>query len=528
MSVEHTYNIGTTGRVKSAGVSLDYLYDPVEDFTQNPTLAGAQHIVESFHKLRHSPPDEIRDRFFPRKDENKGRFRTGSLMLRPILKTDQGAGKFLPFDVGSAEQSVIRYDVEGETGYVIPEVFFEKELVAHGNPLSVTQELALVESHFAQADIREAQLAYERMQIACGQAGIMYKRDAQVGRDALFFIRPARSSSPIVIPASVGQGVRDAIAFRANEFTDVILDERKRFAHAHGLIVRAQQIYEPLYFQTDVHMLPNGSVVIDQMHFPDVGLFLTSLDCHGNGALGHVQDRVFPLRDMVVETITRELARRKKQHVFLVTRPEVISENQDVLELREIQVLTQSLAHYGITAQPITPLEACALTPDDVGLLLNVNPKDDGFEKLLTHRLIDARTPIFPDPFLILAQQDMTGYQRIRLTNDHVEGLASIVKEVGQGSMDRSLLQLSALDNFLTKLGFTDDVFHMYISSHATPVACFRYDARGFQIALNYIQSGDAVELRAVPIDPQRSVLFEKDNRPLYGVFRFMAVKGGR
>jgi hypothetical protein len=366
------------------------------------------------------------------------------------------------------------------------------------------------------------------MQIACDKKGIVYERDAVVGRDALFFIRPANPIRPIVLPSHAVQHIKEAITLRAREFTDRIMEARNQFARKHNLVVTATQVYEPLYFQTDLHVGPNGSAVIDEMHFPDVGLFLTSLESNGNEAFQAVRDRVIPLRDMVIASIIQELSIRKKHHLFLITRPEVIHEQQDVLEIREIQVLADCLARYGIATKIITPLDACTLTPEDVGLLLNVNPNDDEFEKLLLHRLTDDRTPIFPDPFLLLAKPYMTGYQRVGLTRDYIDGLAAIVKEAGgQPSAEKSYMQLMALDNYLSRLGFTDDVFHMHISSQTTPVPCFRFDPRGFQIAINYIKSGDAVELRVVPIDPIRSVLFEQGGRPLYSVFRFMSVKGG-
>lgn len=528
MSREGEYQIGKTGRVKAAGVPLDVVFDPTESFRAHPSVEEAQQICGRFTALRQAPPDEIRDRFFPRKDENKGRFRTGSLMLRPILKTDQGAGKFLAFDVEPTEQAVIHFNIRNEMGYVIPEAFFEHALESHGNPKSVQIELETVVSTFAQGNIKEAQLAYERMQIACDEKGIVYERDAAVGRDALFFIRPASPIQPIVLPSHAVQHIEEAIALRAQEFTDRIMEARNQFARKHNRVATATQVYEPLYFQTDLHVSPNGSAVIDEMHFPDVGLFLTSLESNGNEAFQAVRDRVIPLRDMVIASIIRELSIRKKRHLFLITRPEVIHKQQDVLEVREIRVLTDCLAQHGIATKIITPLGASTLTPEDVGLLLNVNPNDDGFEKLLLHRLTDARTPIFPDPFLLLAKPDMTGYQRVGMTRDYIDGLAAIVKEAGsQPSAEKFYMQLMALDNYLSRLGFNDDVFHMHISSQTTPVPCFRFDPRGFQIAINYIKSGDAVELRVVPIDPNRSVLFELGGRPLYSVFRFMSVKGG-
>src|SRR3989344_6344382 len=86
------------GRVKSAGVSMDFVFERGNIFRDNPGPATAAEITKTFQAVRENPPTIIRDRFFPLdRAEVKAMTRRSPGLYRPVLKTDQGAGKFLPF-----------------------------------------------------------------------------------------------------------------------------------------------------------------------------------------------------------------------------------------------------------------------------------------------------------------------------------------------------------------------------------------------------------------------------------------------
>ena len=85
MRIEGEYSIGVSGRVKAAGVPMDTLFETAEGFQQTGRIFEARQVTEEIARLRQAPPEEIRDRFFPRDRGNKAMFRSGPLLLRPIL-----------------------------------------------------------------------------------------------------------------------------------------------------------------------------------------------------------------------------------------------------------------------------------------------------------------------------------------------------------------------------------------------------------------------------------------------------------
>lgn len=520
------YKLGQTGRVKAAGVPFDVMFDPAEKFKDNPSAASGSEMTNYYQHLRHAPPDEVRNRFFPRDRGNKEMFRKGPLLTRPVLKTDQGAGQFLSFEVNTDGAESLAYTINAEEGYCINEPFFEKQLITHQYPSAVIATLREVESHFATQNLQEAQLAYERLQMICGVEGIEATRNAQVGRDALFFIHPAMSEEPIKIPVTVFHRIEQLIREQTAQFKNLATEARSKFAQERGLLINSAQIYEPLYFQADVQIFKNGGVVLDQIHLPDVGFFLTGLEIKGNESLAHIQKGVLPLRDKVVDRISNIVQKRHKTNkVHLITRSEVVNSDEDVLETTEIEVLKQALGERGVETKIISVEEALFLKPDDVGLLLNADVTSTAFTQLLLQRLTDGRTAIYPDPFLQLAAQDVTGYFRKNLTFQQIEALQELTRDIDFSKPEHVFRTVLSLDNYLHRLGIHEDVFHIHSSSQKTPIACFRYDVRGIQIALSYIKGKDVVNIRSVPISPEQAVLFKKYNRPIYAVFRFMAIQ---
>lgn len=523
MSEVVQYNISQTGRVKAAGVQMGYFFEPVVNYKANPTVSEANAVRRYFHQLRHNPPDEIRDRFLPRDKATKDMFRNGAIITRPVLKTDQGAGLFTGFGSHEQTDNRLRYKIHREYGYVIPEKFFVRQLADHNYPPEIMAQLDQLNLTFQNGTVHETQLEYEKLQVLCEYYGIQTSQNASVGREAVFFIRPAQTQEPILVPKNINQRVTALIQELTASFPDLIADAKKRFAYEHGLSINTGRFYSPIYFQADVQLMNDGNVVLDQLQLPDVGLFLSALDSKGNQALKNVQDTVIPLKEAVVRSLVKNLERVCAKKVYLITRKEVLEHHEDTLEHLEIQVLSGELRRHDFEIKVIPLEEAGNLGAQEAGLLLNINTKGEAFLRLLQHRLQDDRTPIFPDPYLLLAVNRMTQYERRNLKENQLECFHAIVGELEPDSLPKKqFTQLSALNDFLNVLGFSGDVFHIYISSQAAPIACFRYDIRGFQIAAKAIQNGDKVEIRSVPISPKQSVLFDNQDRPVYCVFRYM------
>ncbi len=524
MSERYHYDVSSTGRIKAAGVPLDLMFSPGNAYRDNPTVTDANAIRKHFHRLRQSPPDEVRDRFLPRNRGTKDMFRNGPLFTRPILKTDQGAGQFAGFATAEDANGVNRYHIQKQTGYVIPEKSFFRQLAEHGFPPAIMAQLTALGKTFENGNAHETQMAYKQLQLLCEPLGIQTSNDAKVGREAVFFIRPSQLRNPALVPLDTYRKVEETIRDIGLTFPQIAADAKKRFAAHHGLLVATGRFYAPAYFQADIQLMADGQACLDQIQLPDVGLFLSALNPNGNVALRDVQVRVEPIKNNVVNSLIKTFRQVSGKKIHLITREEVLAYQEDTLELMEIQVLQEELEKRGVITDIISLEQTVDLSPNDQGLLLNIDPRTEAFQKLLQQRLQDDRTAIYPDPFLLLAVKSMTRYNRRRLNNDQMDGLRAIVGELEPDSSPaKQYTQLRGLNDYLNGLGFADDVFHLHISSQSTPIACYRYDIRGFQIAANAIHDGDEVEIRAVPISPEKAVLFDNQHRPIYSVFRYMA-----
>jgi hypothetical protein len=519
MSKEIT--IGESGRVKAAGIPMDHLFTLGETFKQNCSSQVALEVTNQYYKLRQGPPDEIRDRFFPRNRGTKELFRSGAHLTRPILKTDQGAGQFLSFEVGQSS-GAMRFSIACQSGYCIEEPFFATQLKNANFPASIIKELADVRRHFAQSDLHEAQLAYERLQVASELAGVATSREADVGREALFFIRPSISTEPILISDQVMNNVKDMLAKYVSGFPELAQSFAEQYARQYRLTTEKYRYNNPIYLQADVQIFPDGSCVLDQLQMPDVGLFITTLDPMENAGLSKVKDATIPLAHQVISAIEKKAKDKGSAEIYLLTRKAVLDNNEDVLEQREIQALACLLKELGIEVQSITIDQISALSNKDLVVMLNVATQSKTYAKLLAHQLLIGGPTIYPNPFLKLALENISGYKQVSLNAAQINNLHDLISSVElRGNAESSFRVIMAVDNYLYKIGVHEDVFHLYISSQQTPIACYRYDMRGIQIALSYIQVTDRVLVRNIPISPERAVLFHND-RPLYNVFRFM------
>lgn len=512
--------------MKAAGVPIDLLFEPGAVFVGQSTPDVAVEMAETFHQLRYAPPQELRDRIFPRSDETKGQFRSGALLTRPILKTDQGAGQFLSFGVGGMDKK-LRFEIAQQSGYSIEESFFTEQLKRVGYPDDVISELRQVRSYYQEGDLREAQLAYERMQIAAQKHGIITEREAGVGRDALFFIRPSLPVERIQIPSHSLENVVSVVSEQMERFADMAQRARDVFCTTHRIRQATNQYNAPLYFQADVQLMPDGSAVLDQIHLPDVGLFLTTLDPMGNPAFAAVQEANAPLAHQVADAISRHTYEFGNDRIYVVTRDEVLERGEDILEQREILALTRLLRDREVDVVSVGIQSALSLSSSETALLLNVDTHTPGYTALLRHHLTGNGADLYPDPFLKLAIDEMTGYKQVMMSEAQVESLRSIVGGVSaKGKKEDVFRATLALDTYLRRIGITEDVFHIHISSQSTPVACYRYDIRGMQIAMGYARRGDRIVARNIPVNPDRAVLFHA-GRPTHTVFRFMVTQEG-
>ncbi|EKD87114.1 MAG: hypothetical protein ACD_37C00033G0004 [uncultured bacterium] len=520
------------GRVKSAGFTMDQIFKHGSGFKNDPGPSSAFESARAFHVMRTNPSSDFRARFFPLEGrEVKALLKDSPALYRPILKTDQGAGKFLPFRIGEESSSLpLRFDVTTEQGHVIEEAYFANQLAEAGNPGPVTRELYRLKDQFGSLILPEARMAFERLEIEAENAGLIFKREARVGRNGLMFIYPAGSEKDVIIHTEMVSRIEQQVRAKLADLFELVSVRQKEFARKNNLPERGLGETDlPFYLQADIQVLPDGRVVVAELQIPDVGLFLCELEANSEDNLGAVQEIVKPIRDRVIEGFTRLIEREgSKKSVYLVTRSEVVENEEDVLEIKELNTVKKALKQRGFRAEIITALDASRLDQDSLLFLFNLDPNTKEFEELSRAYLLKRQLQMIPSPFIKAQEREITGYEGVKLSGKDIANFQALVREVEPLEKPEKIYsQMMAVDNFLRQMGVEEDALHFFHPSIPTPIASYRYDIRSLHIALKFMNERglDNFLLRPIPISPDRAVIFDQDGGALYATFRFMFIR---
>lgn len=519
------------GRVKSAGLSAGFVFDQGKLFIDQPGPGSAAQITKTFNILRSNPPLPLRERFFPlRRDEVKAQTKNSPALFRPLLKTDQGPGKFLGFRIAESSERVLNFRVAYEQGYVIPEVYFMDQLQQKGFLRGVIQEMDSVRNNFKIGNLNETRLAYERLEQQSEQAGIIFRRRAKVGRDALFFIHPAQAVKPIILDHDLTRRIEKKVNETLPQLVETTETIKRKFARDNNLPFRSiEEISLPRYFQADLQLFPNGDFLIAEVQIPDVGLFLVDLPSDDYEVLQGIQQVVEPLKETVVDGLVLSIEdtyrRQGRIPIYLVTRSEVIENKEDVLEIKELDVVKKELRERGFETRIISVLQASGIDEDSLMFLFNLDPNSEEFTKLAKTYLSDSERKLImtPDPFFRIAEKEFSGYNKVRINGRELANFLTLVGQTTQQQEGQYTL-IMAIDNFFNKMGINEDVLHFCHPLVPAPIPVYRYDLRGLHIAGKEIRNIglSEVTVRSIPISPERGILFGKDGGVLYATFRFM------
>lgn len=516
------------GRIKAAGLPFTMFTDPAEAYLSHPNVANAANLTDAYANLRKAPPQLVRDRFFPRDPTISGSFKSGAALPRTSLTNHQGVGQFLVHHAGGFEQknAPLRIDIVSQTGFAILEAHLENQMSKHEYVYTMRKLIQEVRKHFAIGNLHEAQLAYEKLIIAGAQRGIQVQRKADVGREGLFFIHP---SIPCV-PAEIDSRTRDKLRQKGSELIEkmgeVARQKRDEFAFSQGIVPpEIKENFLPLYFQIDFLVKKDKSFNISDVGLPDVGFFLSDINPQGNQTVKEAQKTVTERLNDVMESVNRKTLEHKTKIVCFITRKAVIENQEDTLEIKEIKVLRDSLEALGLSSRVISDDQASEMTDDELGILMNVDTSSLGFQKLLKKRIYDESVPIYPDPFLLLAQNELTEHPQVTISKEGLDLFKSVFTVTEKASnVEKAAVQLAAIDQLIRRTGIPDgcDILHMIIPGQPTSVAFYRHDIKGLQIALNEAKNASRVMLRGIPVNPENAVLFDPDGKPVYTTFRYM------
>ena len=480
------------GRVKAASIGLDRFF-------------AGQNGVEldrAITKLRRQPCEHLRRAFFPRTGNELRHMTSGIGLYRPVLKTDQGMpGNFLPFSVDAALE---------RTNLSIRSISFEEGVAI--------SEAWNTYSNGMARDIRAAFLPFD--------LGATYEllqqfetRRAEHGRPdkghrPFMFIRPALPERPIVFG-------KDIVARVEHEVLRLL---ERATARAYSLEVLQTGTTRPgnlLYVQPDVYVLADGTVTVEKINCPDVVFFLAGVEAESSSALPHVQMIVRQLGAKVVDTIIEKMGTK----ITIVTRDAVITQLEDVLEIREIDFLREALTCAGAIVNVIPASAVDSVETGSRLLLLNLNYGAAETTTLLRRHAAEE-VECFPNPYFQMACDEVTGLQELVLTTGDKHRELFLERASSQPGTDVGIVEaLRLMDKGLRQGGITGDILHVVLETETVPV--LRNALHSWrQLATRAKRPANehgVIRIRSIPARPENLILTSSTGPRLHA-FRFMCI----
>jgi hypothetical protein len=507
------------GRVKAAGLGLDTLYpDEAGRYARDPSPEAAGRLRAALRGVQDDPPLPLRAAFFPqpRPAIRQHLQRTG--LYRPMLKTDQGpAGTFLPFTTGG-DAGLRPFRIARREGVAVPEVHMAGALDASPAAREAAERLRAL---YRELRYAECAGALDALTALVGSG----RRSADVGRGLFFFCNPSLADAPVTVPEHVCLRVERAV-------NELLEPAQARAAHARALFrdgtplrealasarasAHAGPVEPALYLQADVYLTADGGVHVEQVHLPDVGMFLCELPSDGYAVLPRVQEIVARLRERAAG-----LLGTLPSPVYLLTRPAVLQRQEDTLEHLEIQALRKMAGGAGLDLRVHASTEAACLPRGARVLLLNVDPASPDCEALLA-RVAAGELACTPDPFLKLLSPQLTTLRRVAVGGKQLQHFLRAIRPGGQmcGKSYHALHR--GIERIYHHGGHTTDILHVEVPGERTAVPTLRHSVHSFTSLYNTCSRNGFPDLhiREVPVGRENALL-HSDTGPHLAAFRF-------
>lgn len=476
MNKLHVVPVG--GRIKAAGMGMTHLFahhDPVT-------------LEKHLKRLREHPPIELLQAFFPSDHDRLRQLMRGIGFARPVLKTDQGmAGNFLPFLIDPSQESstLVCRRIESEEFLAIPEPHADL-------PLETIRE---VQAHFIQGRLRETAECLASLE----------RREANKGRLPFFLIRPAQTDAPIVL----GRDIVEQVEQRVQTLVAQI---------AQGAGVADSGL---IWAQPDVFILKDGTVEIERLNCPDVGLFLRGFTHPFSRLLKVVQEIVERLSHHVRDALHRTIP---ESTVTVLTRDEVLENQEDLLEIGEVEALRRGCLSLGKTLCVRRVSDVDDITEDKPVLLLNLDYSSKATDRLLA-RAQEGSLRCFPDPRFQRLCQMTTGLHETSLPEAYRRTFLELAGANPKNDMAHREV-LGRLNEHLEAAGHTTPILYVVVEGELIPV--LRQNLHSWHQMKNRIERHRGcvpIRFRRVPATPE-SLLLTSSTGPRLHVFRFLCVRG--
>lgn len=465
------------GRVKAAGMGMSHLFCTDSPVEQERYL----------NALRNRPPIELLTAFFPSDQNRLRQMMRGIGFYRPVLKTDQGMpGNFLPFyiDPDLPSTTLVRRNIASEDFIAIPEPHADLS----------TEQIREIQERFFRRELHATSELLEGLG----------RREATRGRLPFFFIRPAHTDELIVFGRDIVQRVETAVENLVDDLCTQAGVEDARL----------------IWAQPDVFILNDGTIQIERLNCPDVGMFLTRFDHPFSTHLRTIQEIVGQLHQAIRVALGGAIT---ADALSVLTRDEVIDHEEDLLELGEIGVLCQMCQRLGKELH-VRRLSDIAMIPaGEPVLLLNLDYTATGAQTLID-RVAEGSLQTYPDPRFQHLCQTATGLFETMLPPNFRQAFLQLCGS--QPKNDHGYMDvLHRINERLTQAAHASPILYVQISNELVPV--LRQSLHSWRQLKNRIERLDpsmSIRFRSVPADMD-TLLLTGHTGPRMHVYRFMCVR---
>lgn len=531
------YVIEDCGRVKMASGSFLTYYDLAQALTvtENPSVQALIETNNNFKNIRKQPPFELLLAFFP-DDYNNIQYRLRGAGAYRHLRMDQGpGGNFTRFDLGA--DATLHYNLTQEQGFAMPE-----ELIAEQLEQSKFQELTVlkkaIQNSFEKNDYRKTAILVNKFKTLAAESGLNMHDGSCVGsKSGFFFIRPTETDYPTQFPVDKLPQLRQKIDEALNKTLSKAQYARnfiRQGMNFDAAVAKAEAAYREqgdtdyqnngaLYFQPDCFVDNKGSIEVEKINMPDVGMFMTMLNRPSNQPLQNVVNANLRLKDKLKQVAARFL---QKDEIVLLTRDEVINARSDSLELLEIKSLKNMLESIDkkVVVKSLSDYEQ--INRQQEILLLNVCQDDKNYAKFAEH-IIKNDIGCYADPLIYYFKDEATTLKTARVPSTHMQQFLQLIKpkEINQKNAENIYQRLQYI---MKRFDMNEDILYAHVSGYKMPIPVFKYSMHSFgQIHKAYEKLNNPqaqISLSAVPLN-QSNAVFYKNGQPRLAAYRFMCTK---
>jgi len=471
------------GRIKAAAIGLDGFYEAYPD-----------NLIESeFRKKRQKPLSDMLKAFFPSDRIRMKKLLRGIGFYRPFLKTDQGmGGNFLPFliDDNIKESNLDKRLIEMEEYLAFPEPWSKQ----------ATKVACKVQEEFYNGNFRNV------FRILNG----METRVVDKGRTPFFFVRPAKTDTPIIFGEDVLLKVESAVINLlesiVSEAKDLELSQTGNF-HDSNII----------YCQPDIYISMTGKIMVEKINLPDVGMFMSELHNPYSTILPQVKRIISRLSNSVMDAFESKITNREK--IFILTRSEVVNNQEDLLELGEIKEFKKQLMNRGYQVTVLGVDNISHIPDGSIVVLMNIDYTNPSTRDLISRH---SRNEIecYPNPFVQMVAKHTTGLKKIvipeKFQDDFLRLIGSQTKHL-KGQKDVR----DRINKILCQYEIKSDILHIDTGNEIIPV--FRSLLHSWrQVSLRVKKYGHS-NISIIEL-PMFASLLSSSTGDRLSVFRFMFV----